>query len=82
MPTVSTPGVSCCISANTWSTGIASEVPVMMPSGLSGSATSLAATGSVTAEKMSGISGALEAAACADGVAIATIRSFWSPANF
>ena len=82
MPTVLTLGVSCFISANTWSIGIASEVPVMMPSGASGFWTSLAATGSVTAEKTSGIFGAAAAAESAEGVAIATIMSLPSPANF
>lgn len=54
----------------------------MLPSGASGFSTSLAATGSVTAEKTSGMSGAAAAAEIAVGVAIATIRSLPSPANF
>ena len=60
---------------------MASEVPVIKPSGFSGFVINPADTGSVTAENTRGISGAAAAAACAEGVAIATIKSFLSPAK-
>jgi hypothetical protein len=45
-------------------------------------ATSCAATGSVTAEKITGMSLVAATAACADGVEIATIAAGASPTNW
>ena len=75
VPIVSNPGVSSSASSIIWPTSIASDVPVIFPPGFSRSVTTPAATGSVTAENMIGISFVSPMATCAAGVVIATITS-------
>ena len=56
-------------------------MPVTLPPGFSGSATSLAPTGSVTAVNTTGMSFVAATTAWAEGVEIGTITSGASPTN-
>lgn len=67
---------SICLSSSS-----ASDTPVMLLPEAAIDGTSLAATGSVTAEYTSGMSLVAAATACAEGVAMATITSDLSPMN-
>ncbi len=58
-----------------------SDKPVTFPPGFSKLGISFAASGSVTAEKTTGISFVALTTACAEGVAIATITSGLSPTS-
>ena len=80
-PIFLTSGVSSLQSSKVWSTGIASDVPVTLADGLLKSSTSLAPIGSVTAENTTGISLVAAAIAWAAGVAMAIIKSAFSPTN-
>ena len=81
MPTVLASGLSFLIRAICSATGFMSDVPVTLAPGASADATSLAATGSVTAVNRTGVSAMACAAACADGVAMASTRSRSAEAN-
>ena len=61
--------------------GDRSDMPVTLPPGCLGSATSFAATGSVTAVNTTGISLVAPTTACADGVEIGTITVGASPTS-
>ena len=83
-PTLAMSGVSSWARSKMFSTGMASEVPVICPPGASRLSTNSAATGSVTALNTTGmpVPSTTAAALWAAGVAMAMITSTPSAANF